>query len=243
MDDLGAEMPSPLTTQPQGQPSEPARAEREGLQPEGLSSSPASGSGGSPAHVEGAGGYQHSDGAQGSLSPTQQHTVAENSRVDYERGPMYKRGRGKSFFREQPRRGAVCQVPGCDRSLHKLRDYYKRYKICPYHLELPSLVVEGQTIRFCQQCGRFQLLADFEGDRRSCRTKLNKHNERRRKAEAESKAAKAAAALSGYTDDDLLAGACGGGGGGRRSRISPAAAAAAAARERPHGPQPPQPAA
>eukprot|EP00887_Chlorella_sp_A99_P001829 scaffold19.g1829.t1 len=103
-----------------------------------------------------------------------------------------------------------CQVPGCDRSLHKLRDYYKRYKICPYHLELPSL------------CGRFQLLADFEGDRRSCRTKLNKHNERRRKAEAESKAAKAAAALSGYTDDDLLAGACGGGGGGRRSRISPA---------------------
>lgn len=173
---------------------------------------------------------------------------------------------------EQPKKGAVCQVPGCDRSLHKLRDYYKascrdwpatgcqlasaavrnrllrlcsrygwegawqrvaaarampvhghpctaaacglawrrrpacrrlaslhlgrsllfrtlqRYKICPYHLELPCLVVEGQTIRFCQQCGRFQLLTDFEGDRRSCRRKLDKHNERRRKAEAEQKA-------------------------------------------------------
>lgn len=49
-------------------------------------------------------------------------------------------------------------------------------------------MVEGQTIRFCQQCGRFQLLTDFEGDRRSCRRKLDKHNERRRKAEAEQKA-------------------------------------------------------
>jgi hypothetical protein len=48
----------------------------------------------------------------------------------------------------------------------------QRYKICPHHLELPCLVVEGQTIRFCQQCGRFQLLTDFEGDRRSCRRKV-----------------------------------------------------------------------
>ena len=48
----------------------------------------------------------------------------------------------------------------------------QRYKICPYHLELACLVVEGQTIRFCQQCGRFQLLSDFEGDRRSCRRKV-----------------------------------------------------------------------
>jgi hypothetical protein len=95
-------------------------------------------------------------------------------------GPQYKRGRGRSFFRGGPRRGAVCQVPDCDRPLHKLRDYYKRYKICPHHLELPAMVVEGQSIRFCQQCGRFQLTVEFEGDRRSCRRKLEKHNERRR---------------------------------------------------------------
>lgn len=45
------------------------------------------------------------------------------------------------------------------------------------------MVVEGQAIRFCQQCGRFQLLDEFDGDRRSCKKKLEKHNERRRKAE------------------------------------------------------------
>jgi len=215
-------------------------------------------------------------------------------------GPQYKRGRGRSFFKEAPRKGVSCQgrfnlsglgrnkpksscsfqnyaiyfppmifsaVPGCDRSLHKLRDYYKvrfilrlfsahlntnvflhlrfeligvsgfpcscaeiqgellrmahmstlddayhvpggcvlaclsllkahcwygdlfnlfplfSLQICPYHLELNCMVVEGQSIRFCQQCGRFQLLDEFDGDRRSCRRKLEKHNERRRKLE------------------------------------------------------------
>jgi hypothetical protein len=61
-------------------------------------------------------------------------------------------------------------LPACLRPL--LLPFLQRYKICPYHLELPCLVVEGQTIRFCQQCGRFQLLSDFEGDRRSCRRKV-----------------------------------------------------------------------
>ncbi|KAL4513989.1 hypothetical protein Ndes2437B_g08219 [Nannochloris sp. 'desiccata'] len=98
-------------------------------------------------------------------------------------GPQYKRGRGRSFFKDAPRKGVACQVPGCDRSLHKLRDYYKVRCICPYHLELNCMVVEGQSIRFCQQCGRFQLLDEFDGDRRSCRRKLEKHNERRRKLE------------------------------------------------------------
>lgn len=54
----------------------------------------------------------------------------------------------------------------------------QRYKICPYHLELPCLVVEGQSIRFCQQCGRYQLLSDFEGDRRSCVRKVRAEERR-----------------------------------------------------------------
>lgn len=51
--------------------------------------------------------------------------------------------------------------------------------------------MEGQSIRFCQQCGRFQLLEEFDGDRRSCRRKLSKHNERRRRAESMAAAAEA----------------------------------------------------
>lgn len=65
-------------------------------------------------------------------------------------GPRYKRGRGRSFFKDTPKKGVACQgnqrlppqtlnshaaqfnrfnllfaVPGCDRSIHKLKDYYK----------------------------------------------------------------------------------------------------------------------
>lgn len=32
-----------------------------------------------------------------------------------------------------------------------------------------------------QQCGKFQLLEDFDGDKRSCRARLEKHNARRRR--------------------------------------------------------------
>jgi len=66
-----------------------------------------------------------------------------------------------------------------------MKEYYKRYKICPYHMEANFLLVEGQSIRFCQQCGRFQLLSEFDGDKRSCRKRLARHNSRRRKSEAE----------------------------------------------------------
>lgn len=72
-------------------------------------------------------------------------------------------------------------MPGCKRSLKTLRDYYKRYKICGHHMEMNYLMVEGQKIRFCQQCGRFQLLSEFDGDKRSCRRRLTRHNVRRRK--------------------------------------------------------------
>ena len=57
----------------------------------------------------------------------------------------------------------------------------QRYKICQYHSQLDYIVINGQAIRFCQQCGRFHELDQFEGDRRSCRAKLERHNDRRRK--------------------------------------------------------------
>lgn len=40
----------------------------------------------------------------------------------------------------------------------------------------------GLACRFCQQCGRFQPLAEFDGAKRSCRKKLLQHNAQRKRA-------------------------------------------------------------
>jgi len=47
--------------------------------------------------------------------------------------------------------------------------------------QVNSIVCEGRRQRFCQQCGRFHDLASFDGDKRSCRPRLQRHNARRRK--------------------------------------------------------------
>lgn len=44
-----------------------------------------------------------------------------------------------------------------------------------------QVVKEGRLQRFCQQCGRFHDLAAFDGNRKSCRDQLTKHNQRRRR--------------------------------------------------------------
>ena len=40
--------------------------------------------------------------------------------------------------------------------------------------------MEGITVRFCQQCAKFEPLDKFDHDRRTCRAKLLKHNAQRR---------------------------------------------------------------
>jgi SBP domain len=56
-----------------------------------------------------------------------------------------------------------------------------RYKICEFHLKARHVVKDGQKLRFCQQCGRFHDVNEFDGDKRSCRARLLRHNARRRK--------------------------------------------------------------
>ena len=73
------------------------------------------------------------------------------------------------------------QVEFCDRDLTTSKEYHQRYKICEFHLKLHSIVREGARQRFCQQCGRFHPLDAFDGDKRSCRARLERHNARRRK--------------------------------------------------------------
>jgi hypothetical protein len=42
-------------------------------------------------------------------------------------------------------------------------------------------VQDGERMRFCQRCGGFHLLEDFDRDNHSCRISLMRHNYRRRK--------------------------------------------------------------
>lgn len=74
-----------------------------------------------------------------------------------------------------------CQVDGCKDDVSKLRDYNCRYKICETHLKASSVVHQSIEQRFCQQCGKFHPIEAFDGSKRSCRARLDKHNARRRR--------------------------------------------------------------
>lgn len=41
--------------------------------------------------------------------------------------------------------------------------------------------LSGTLVRFCQQCGRFQALEEFEGSKKSCKKKLDSHNAQRKR--------------------------------------------------------------
>ncbi|KAI8477353.1 MAG: hypothetical protein J3K34DRAFT_515702 [Monoraphidium minutum] len=83
------------------------------------------------------------------------------------------------------RHGAICQIDGCYADLSSLRDYYQRYRVCELHIRAPIVTLEGRQQRFCQQCGRFHPIGDFDGTKRSCRFRLQRHNQRRRKRDPE----------------------------------------------------------
>ncbi|KAH1114840.1 hypothetical protein J1N35_008218 [Gossypium stocksii] len=76
---------------------------------------------------------------------------------------------------------AYCQVYGCNKDLTSSKDYHKRHKVCEAHSKTEKVIVNGIEQRFCQQCSRFHLLAEFDDGKRSCRKRLAGHNERRRK--------------------------------------------------------------
>nr|AQQ11861.1 squamosa-promoter binding protein-like protein [Phyllostachys edulis] len=78
-----------------------------------------------------------------------------------------------------------CAVDGCKADLSKCRDYHRRHKVCEAHSKTPVVVVAGREMRFCQQCSRFHLLAEFDEAKRSCRKRLDGHNRRRRKPQPE----------------------------------------------------------
>lgn len=57
-------------------------------------------------------------------------------------------------------------MEGCGRDLVDEKDYYRRYKVCHAHAVEPSVMVRGAAQRFCQQCGTFHAITDFDQDKR-----------------------------------------------------------------------------
>ena len=74
-----------------------------------------------------------------------------------------------------------CQADGCTESLKSLPFYNRRNHICMPHKTAPSFFRLGELVRFCQRCGLSHSVTLFDGEKRSCRMKLEKHNARRRK--------------------------------------------------------------
>ena len=58
------------------------------------------------------------------------------------------------------------QVEGCGRDLAEEKDYYRRYKVCQAHASDPCVIVRGSQQRFCQQCGTFHGVSEFDLDKR-----------------------------------------------------------------------------
>uniref|UniRef100_A0A5B7AN99 Putative squamosa promoter-binding-like protein 6 isoform X1 n=1 Tax=Davidia involucrata TaxID=16924 RepID=A0A5B7AN99_DAVIN len=105
-----------------------------------------------------------------------------------------KRARMKNLCSQTP----VCQVHGCNKDLSSSKDYHKRHKVCDVHSKTAKVVVNGIEQRFCQQCSRFHLLAEFDDGKRSCRKRLAGHNERRRKLQLDTHSGKTQKLLQYY---------------------------------------------
>ncbi|GLI59717.1 hypothetical protein VaNZ11_001661, partial [Volvox africanus] len=65
-----------------------------------------------------------------------------------------------------------CLVKGCHADLANSKAYYRRFRICEAHMKSLSLSIEGRSCRFCQQCGKFHLVEEFDGSNRNCRKAL-----------------------------------------------------------------------
>ncbi|XP_039011662.1 squamosa promoter-binding-like protein 13A isoform X2 [Hibiscus syriacus] len=78
-------------------------------------------------------------------------------------------------------RSVSCIVDECDSDLSKCREYHRRHKVCELHSKTAEVLINGLKQRFCQQCSRFHSLEEFDDGKKSCRTRLDRHNRRRRK--------------------------------------------------------------
>ncbi|XP_058077484.1 squamosa promoter-binding-like protein 7 [Magnolia sinica] len=80
-----------------------------------------------------------------------------------------------------------CQVPGCEADIRELKGYHRRHRVCLRCANATTVTIDGLAKRYCQQCGKFHILTDFDEGKRSCRRKLERHNNRRRRKSTDCK--------------------------------------------------------
>ena len=71
-----------------------------------------------------------------------------------------------------------CKIPNCKNDVSVCREYYRKRKLCPACSQEPQVFYEGEWKRYCQQCSQLHPVDDFDGRKRSCRTKLGRHRAR-----------------------------------------------------------------
>ena len=111
---------------------------------------------------------------------------ASDTAVDSGNSPAME-GKGKSKTKRRSdtdcteQRTLICHVCQAEVDVTDIKRYIRCRKICNTCRTSSSCVKNGQTVRYCQLCSWVHPLEDFDGDRRSCRSELMKHNMRRRK--------------------------------------------------------------
>ncbi|XP_057986255.1 squamosa promoter-binding-like protein 3 [Hevea brasiliensis] len=108
----------------------------------------------------------------------------ENSGLGF--GDDDKKKKGKKGSNASGSMPAVsCQAENCTFNMTDAKKYHRRHKVCDFHAKAPFVLVAGIQQRFCQQCSRFHALSEFDDNKRSCRSRLAGHNERRRKSSSD----------------------------------------------------------
>lgn len=82
----------------------------------------------------------------------------------------------------------ACQVNGCNADLSMERSYYQRHRVCLFHAKADVVHVDKTAYRFCQQCAKLHELDCFDGQKKSCRKMLLRHNLRRNNCQPTTKA-------------------------------------------------------
>jgi len=114
--------------------------------------------------------------------PSNDPSSAKPSKGKKQGGAKAAAARGEGVV---PEDDSTCQVPGCHVLLSSLKVYNQRCRVCQEHLLAGVVDFQGSEKRFCQQCARFHAVDEFDGAKRSCRVRLERHKLQRRKRKCE----------------------------------------------------------